>query len=405
MTNSRSIPNPLFAQFLVGGGRFAKNPFILADVGVGGGIHECWKVFGDDLRVWGFDPLEGEVDLLNRENHGGRHVYIASKVGSPTFTRAEQLNENGVSILNDHCWDRLATMKAIGLLNAFGMERYDRSGLCKISDRTVSLDEFFLDQGREPPNFIKIDTDGFDIEVLHGSSRLLKDGRLLGLSVESQFVGNIGPTANVFSNIDSLVRSHGFTLFDLDPVRYSRGNLPAPFTAPAPVQSHSGQLIWGEALYFRDFTHPDYEAMWGISPGSDEILKLCCLFDISALSDCAADLLVKYSDRFEPGFTGRCLDMLTPPLNGKKVSHSEYMSAFEDYVRSGYDERLFNVAPVATRQVSSSEWQTLQESLRLRDEIIASLKGIVSAHEETIKRMQEREAERLRQELKAKGVL
>ncbi|MBI5119546.1 MAG: FkbM family methyltransferase [Rhodospirillales bacterium] len=405
MTNSNAVQNPAFAAFLVRSGWLEKEPFVLADVGVGGGIHECWNVFGDALHVWGFDPLEGEVEILNRENHGGRHHYTAAKVGSSDFKRVEQLNENGVSLRNDHCWDRLATMRALRLLDAFGMERYDRSGLCKISDLTVSLDDFFLDQHRPPPNFVKIDTDGFDIEVLHGSRRLLDDGRLLGLSVESQFVGNIGPTANVFSNIDTLLRNHGFTLFDLDPIRYSRGNLPMPFTAPAPVQSHGGQLIWGEALYFRDFTHADYEAMWGISPSDNDIIKLCCLFDIFALPDCAADLLVKYRDRFLPDFVNQCLDRLTPTLNGRKVSYSEYISAFEAYVQSGYDEKLFEVPLLTARQVTSSEWHSVQESLRLRDEIIASLKGIVSVHEETIKRMQEREAERMRQEMKAKGLL
>jgi hypothetical protein len=376
---------------------------ILADVGVSGGIHSCWQAFGDSLEVWGFDPLQSEIERLQKLNASSNHTYVAARVGCVNWSPGGH-QKMKITQRNDHCYMRLASSWAADILNADSLDRYDQSGSHVMTDRFVELDGFFYDECGKTPNFIKTDTDQFDIDVLNGSRRLLTDISLLGFSVESYFVGNIGPRANVFSNIDQLLRGNGFSLFDLEPIRYARRALPSLFLAPAPCQSANGQVTWAEAVYFRDLAHPDYEKMWGVEPSDVDILKLVCLFDVFNLADCAADLLVKYRDRLGTAFVDDCLDRLTPTLSGKKVHHNEFLAAFEAYVSADYDESLFRVSkpfPCGTGQ----EWLDMNEALRLKDEIIASLKGIVSVQDETIKRMQDTETARLRRELCAKGLL
>ena len=46
---------------------------------------------------------------------------------------------------------------------------------------------------------------------------------------------------------------------------------------------HTGQVSWGEAIYFRDFGDPHYESMWDFAPSGADVLKLMCL---SRSSDC-----------------------------------------------------------------------------------------------------------------------
>ncbi|CAA6606263.1 conserved hypothetical protein [Rhodospirillaceae bacterium LM-1] len=403
MTNANTIPEPMLTRHLVANGYFSTAPFALADVGVSGGIHACWQAFDKDIVVWGFDPLEGEIERLRASNPEKNHIYTAARVGCMSW------NPDGrqtviITDKNDHCYDRLASSWAADILNASSIDRYDQSGRCEMVEHFIELDGFFLDDRGAAPNFIKTDTDQFDIDVLTGSKRLMQDKRVLGFSVECYFVGNIGPRANVFSNIDVLLRQMGFSLFDLEPIRYARKSLPAPFLAPMPCQSAVGQVTWAEAVYFRDLAHPDYERMWGIVPDNEEILKLACLFEIYGLADCAADLLAKYTDRFDAGFVGECLDILTPPLAGKSIRHRDYLAAFEAYVSAGYDASLFPAnftQPGLLRQ----QVQDLKESLHLKDEIISSLQGILAVYEERIERMQKRDAERLRAELFEQGLL
>jgi Methyltransferase FkbM domain len=91
--------------------------------------------------------------------------------------------------------------------------------------RKVSLDSFFDERPDVAVDFIKVDTDGGDYEVLCGAERILDRHMVLGLLVEVQFHGISHLHSNLFANIDRLLREHGFSLFDLDVYHYTRGVL------------------------------------------------------------------------------------------------------------------------------------------------------------------------------------
>jgi hypothetical protein len=118
----------------------------------------------------------------------------------------------------------------------------------------TTVDDFLSKSLLSAPDFLKIDTDGHDYFVLQGARGLLNDISLLGIQIECQFHGAPGPDQNTFSNIDELLRASGFSLFVLDTHKYSRPELPQPFVLNLFGQSTSGQIQWGEAVYFRDPT-------------------------------------------------------------------------------------------------------------------------------------------------------
>ena len=158
------------------------------------------------------------------------------------------------------------------------------------SSRRITLDAYLSSVLPVSPDFLKIDTDGNDYAVLLGAAKTIQDG-LLGISIECQFHGAVHAFANSFSNIDGYLRERGFSMFDLTLYRYSRSALPAPFlTRTRSDDQRSAQL--GKALYFRDLAEPSYERMFGIAPTRERLLKLCCLFALYQLDDCAAEVLV-----------------------------------------------------------------------------------------------------------------
>ena len=60
---------------------FADEPFVLIDVGCSGGLHPMWRVFGEDLVAFGFDPQQSECERLQAAETNPRVQYYASYVG------------------------------------------------------------------------------------------------------------------------------------------------------------------------------------------------------------------------------------------------------------------------------------------------------------------------------------
>jgi FkbM family methyltransferase len=340
---------------------FSGEKFSLVDVGASGGIGAQWYAFGRDLVAVGFDPLVAEVDWLNRANtHSGIRYYSAYVgYGQYDVLFPEGLRGQKVQTHDNQPFRRTSAARACAIRQADGPGRSNSAGATS-ADR-VELDQFLEREGSPNPDFIKVDTDGSDYEVLLGAERALRETPVLGLSVECQFHGPVHPHSNLFSNIDTLLRSLGFSLFDVEPFCYSRATLPRPFRHPFPAQTVEGQVLWAEALYLRDLGDPDYETMWPVGLTPVGILKMACLFEIHGLEDCAAELLLKYRDRVSILVdVDACLDSLTPEFQGRKVSYPEYIRAFEEQTDTFFPARQ----PETELQTCLSQNRRLAQEIR-----------------------------------------
>jgi hypothetical protein len=197
------------------------------------------------------------------------------------------------------------------------------------SRNRVELDNYFQGSDRDGMDFIKIDTDGSDYQVLTGARQLLDAGAVLGVTIECQFHGIVHDEANLFCNIDRFLRARGFSLYDLESHRYSRADLPQPFVYDIPAQTARGQIQWGEALYFRDLANLDYSRMWGHSYDVHKLIKLACLFELFFLQDCAVELVLRNRPAFEALLpVERCLHLLTPHGNGHARRFADHEREF-----------------------------------------------------------------------------
>jgi hypothetical protein len=135
--------------------------------------------------------------------------------------------------------------------------------------------------------------------------------------------------------MDSFIREQGFTLFDLECQRYPRNSLPVgPITRASTMAGSSrlgrlaaklsfatpyrynGQLLTGDALYFRD---PVWDLREGGSFGWDDqtILRLVGLLDLYGYPDFAIEILDLYRERFARRVdVDGLIDALVPPLDG-----------------------------------------------------------------------------------------
>jgi hypothetical protein len=103
-----------------------------------------------------------------------------------------------------------------------------------------TLDNILYAADEKKVDFIKLDVQGFERNVLRGGTK--KAGGAFGIEVEVEF-SELYKGQPFFSDVDVLIRDLGFTLFDLRPCYWKRTDQPCKGV---------GQMVFADALYFKD---------------------------------------------------------------------------------------------------------------------------------------------------------
>lgn len=315
-------------KYLVKAGVLKKDPFTLLDVGCSGGIFDIWRVFDKYLISHGFDPQQSEVDRLNEnESYEGIH-YHAFHIGLPDTHEfcVERSKTDTPEYFTP--WERLSAM-AFNETAGSDAPPQDNPVGEDLTSRKITIAEFVMEKSIASVDFIKIDTDGFELEALHSCEDVWESRNVLGALVETFYAGGPNPTDNTFHNIDRFMKSKGFQIFNMEINRYSRKVLPAPFKYNIYAQTHWGQPQWGDVLYLRDGAARDYEKVWKDQLSVEKIFKLACLYEMYQVPDCAVEMFLVHKKRLEQYVdVDKLIEVLTPPLRGKEMSYSQYLSAF-----------------------------------------------------------------------------
>lgn len=334
--------NPLLTRHLVEEKIFANDPFFLVDVGASGGIDSCWNAFSPSFKAIGFDPLVVACERLNVDpNKLPSVVYESCFItGEDPLVRSQSHEQYSCRMMT-----RSSAWWATELQRYTSAKAY-QGGTEQVvfSDKKISLNCYFSSADVKTIDFIKVDTDGYDYEVLHGAQAILQNKQVLGLLVESQFHGGVGPHSNTFRNIDRLLTESGFSLFDLEVNRYTKRALPGKFCYSIPAQTTTGQVLWGDALYFRDpVISKDHPSGVNLDLSSTQILKLASLFEIFGIPDSAADLLIHFREKLMSVIdVKKCLDLLTKNV-GVESSYKKYIRSFETDLSSFYPNQVEKV--------------------------------------------------------------
>jgi hypothetical protein len=112
--------------------------------------------------------------------------------------------------------------------------------------KIVALDDYLPKNGINQVDFLELDTQGSELDILLGAEKLLRSS-VLGVRVEVEFSAMYN-NQPLFADVDSLLRQTGFMLFDLERYHLRRK------TGQAQILCKE-QLVWGQALYFKDWRY------------------------------------------------------------------------------------------------------------------------------------------------------
>ncbi len=235
----------LAASFIAKSGAL-DSAFVLVDIGVRGGIHSRWRPLESVLEVYGFDAT-AEVSAPNQRHHYFK-LALGDHDGECTLHVPDNANETRVSSDGAH-----------------------RAPMAR-------LDTLWAKRALLPADFIKIDCENYEPQILTGGLAYLKACELLGADIETHFHVRPGLPYSHFAAINTVLVDRGLQVADLALSRALRADQP---------WNGTGNVLFSRRLV---------DERRNSKPAPDTILKTIAIFDVYGLVGPAIALVREFRD-------------------------------------------------------------------------------------------------------------
>lgn len=202
------MKNPVIEKYL------RDNPIILFDVGAKGGTFELSKL-RQYIKCFAFEPNPyefkklinpGEVKQIKYAEKQDFQIALGDKIG-----QAELIITNKASYSSLLEFDAYSFKKHLELMPKYEQWVYDFKISEKVTVPTTTLAEFCKIHHLKRIDFLKLDTQGNELDILSGGNQLLENVGVIKCEVNFTTVYK---AQYLFSDIDIFLRQHGFEFVD-----------------------------------------------------------------------------------------------------------------------------------------------------------------------------------------------
>ena len=237
--------------------------FVYCDVGARWGIEEPWGSFRQFIQTISFEPDKEEYDLLQKKKKNSDDIIYP-------YALSENSQRLPLNLTKNRGCSSLYKPNYKFLKHYSDWDRFDVEDIVMV--QTTSLDSLYKKSKISNVDFIKIDVQGAELDILRGAEICLKEN-ILGIEVEVEF-HHMYEGQPLFSDVDSFIRGH--LKLQLQDLRKTYWKYPEGIS----VGTTKGQLIFGDALYFRS---PHEVLSWCSRFEKDEMsekLQMACLMGV-----------------------------------------------------------------------------------------------------------------------------
>lgn len=336
---------PRFTEYLVRVKAFSMSPLIVIDIGARGGAGKEWKVYRDQHRVIGFEADEKECERLNDSASGYEHYYpvaLSSTCSTRKFyihaqhTPTSSFFDSDASFLARFPgWQPFMPEKPTTLETTDFASFAKKNEICDI-------------------DVMKLDVEGAELDILRGLGKDFEK-KLICISTEAYF-RSWAKGSPTFADLDMFLRTRGFVLYDLPIFRWEKKSTsPYMFTDGIFGPTDRGQVVFTQALYFKDavaeFNVPRLRKDWS----AERILKLASVMELYHMEDCAIELIQEAAARslLISYKVDKMIDLLTPSIDNRDVTYRQYV----EHIKHSGPPRYID-----GRRVSQSEYARYMKS-------------------------------------------
>ncbi|MCK5606970.1 FkbM family methyltransferase, partial [Candidatus Pacearchaeota archaeon] len=178
--------------------------FTLIDVGAMGGIAKKWDDLSGFIKIIGFEPDDREFSKLKNSDNLMYFNYIL-------YDKSQDLNffiakGHGKSSIYKPNLDIISQFEDADRYNTEYEETLS-------SEKVKTLDSVINDNSILDIDFIKLDTQGTELNILAGGENCVLP-KLFGAQIEVEFI-EIYKDQPTFKDVDEFMQKNGFQLIDL----------------------------------------------------------------------------------------------------------------------------------------------------------------------------------------------
>ena len=218
-------------DFMINDKILSNNNLILIDIGASGGVNPKWNKKKKNFLTVLFEPNKNAYEHLLK-NKKKNEVIIQKALSE----KKQNLN---YYICQSHQASSFYKPNLNFLKQFYNYERFNITK--EVTIETDTLDNQLFINDVHDLDFIKLDVQGYEFNILKGSNNSLK--KTIGIEIECE-ISEMYINQPLFSDVNNFVQSKKFELFDLKRYYWKRKN-------GSITNNKKGQLIFVDALYLK----------------------------------------------------------------------------------------------------------------------------------------------------------